>query len=133
MKILLTQGDELVVEFEDTDGQFKIVYGLTNLQVHSDLEDSTGRVGVIYDEQFNTSEDAQVVAPPGREVDSRLSMGYPIVKEKKINEAEGITARRDAMGGVAIIMNPPNGGQVTCVYLDYRAYAKLVAMSFDLN
>lgn len=51
MKVLLKSGDTLVVEFEETDGCFEISQTETDIKVTVDLEDTSGRQGVIYHEE----------------------------------------------------------------------------------
>lgn len=52
MKILLKPGDELVVEVEETDGQFIIKFTDAELSVHTNMPDSDGRDNKIYSERF---------------------------------------------------------------------------------
>lgn len=69
MKVILRQGDTLMVELHDTDGYFEIDYGGTALTVYSELPDTEGRDGVIYSENYNAGwAGGQKVAPDERSV-----------------------------------------------------------------
>lgn len=62
MKVVLSPGDTLTVELEDTDGQFQISYGPTALTVTSDLPDTSGRTGTIYEERYATPGELKEIA-----------------------------------------------------------------------
>jgi hypothetical protein len=64
MKVVLKPGDTFEVELHETDGRFEIKYDvdLGHLTVTSDLPDTQGREGVIYDEVF--------LSPQGRMIDA---------------------------------------------------------------
>ena len=53
MYVILCQGDSLEVTIEGSDGEFRIEYGDQRLSITSDLPDSLGRGGVVYDEVFS--------------------------------------------------------------------------------
>lgn len=57
MRVVIAQGDKLVVQLEGTDGEFEIEYGSRALTVKADLPDTKGREGVIYSERFIRDED----------------------------------------------------------------------------
>lgn len=52
MKVELRQGESVSITLEGTDGLFKVIYGKETLRVTSDLPDTKGRKGVIYEEAF---------------------------------------------------------------------------------
>ena len=71
MKLELAPGEKIVVALTDTDGEFTIEYGDTDLTVHADLADATGRKGVIYHEPFGDLPESrdqdgerEITAPP---------------------------------------------------------------------
>ncbi len=54
MKVVLKPGETVEVRFEDKngdyeDGTIKVSYTSTLVQVHADMDDSTGRGGLIYE------------------------------------------------------------------------------------
>ena len=60
MKIILPPGETLIIELQDSEGQFQISYGEfvnQHLTIHTDFPDSLGREGLIYDEDFSISPD----------------------------------------------------------------------------
>lgn len=67
MKVILEPGDSLIVELHETDGLFRINYDhmteQNHLTVWAELPDSSGREGVIYDEDFSS-------IPEGEEIDA---------------------------------------------------------------
>lgn len=63
MHISLSQGDRLTVVISDSDGSFTVKYGYNDsekLTVEADMPDSSGRQGIIYEEDFGPSEDDDV-------------------------------------------------------------------------
>ena len=54
MRIFVAPGDELIVNLEGTDGEFKIRYSPTSLSIEADLPDTQGREGLVYEEVFTT-------------------------------------------------------------------------------
>ncbi len=64
MKIVLSPGEYIRVVLSDTDGYFEIDYGATALTVFADIDDTTGRRGIIYSEEFGAGmADGTKVAP----------------------------------------------------------------------
>lgn len=53
MHVVIGQGEAVQVLIEGSDGEFHIEYGSQRLFVKTDLPDSLGRSGVIYDEVFD--------------------------------------------------------------------------------
>ena len=65
MRILIAPGDVLTVGIDDGDVEFTIAFdagGNGHLTVSADMADSTGRVGVIYDEDFSQFADVSDLA-----------------------------------------------------------------------
>lgn len=52
MKLTLKQGEHIDVMLHDSDGCIRVSYGSTKLTVKTDLPDTNGRVGTIYEEIF---------------------------------------------------------------------------------
>jgi hypothetical protein len=92
--VIVPQGSSVRVELADTDGQFVISYAdpdytpeggeVLGLRVMSDLPDSTGRDGVIYEELFGSPPeedeavpDQEVISDPAPEVISITSPFSP--------------------------------------------------------
>ncbi len=63
MVINLSPGDELVVQFEDTDGEFRIHFGTKTypnaviIEETAGFPDVFGRKGIIYKETFGSDDD----------------------------------------------------------------------------
>jgi hypothetical protein len=80
MRIELNRGQQLVVGLADTDGEFIITYGPRNLTIESDLPDTSGREGVIYDENFGArSTDYSMFG-----VVNTTVPGYPVALEQDV-------------------------------------------------
>lgn len=62
MKVVLRPGERVEIELADTDGRFVVAYGRATLRVTSDLPDTKGRKGVIYEERFRYSHNEKDVA-----------------------------------------------------------------------
>jgi hypothetical protein len=59
-RVVLSQGQRVVVEFEGTDGQIEVDFdsrGDKKLEVTADIPDTSGRSGVIYCEDFSSTPD----------------------------------------------------------------------------
>lgn len=57
MKIELSPGEQIVVGFKDSDGEFTITFDDTKITVESELPGNRfGGSGVIYEESFATGE-----------------------------------------------------------------------------
>jgi len=54
MKITLQKGETIEVCFADSDGQIDVKFGKNKITVKTDLPDTEGRVGTIYEEKFGT-------------------------------------------------------------------------------
>jgi len=52
MKITLQKGETIEVCFADSDGQIDVKFGKNKITVKTDLPDTEGRVGTIYEEKF---------------------------------------------------------------------------------
>ena len=52
VNVVLEPGEKVKITLRDADGEFTVSYGPSELTVESDLPDTEGRVGVIYNEQF---------------------------------------------------------------------------------
>lgn len=72
--LVLSPGEEIKITLEDTDGFFIIKYGEEALTVESDFPDSTGRVGIIYEEKYGKGSDHEIDLPDSKvEDDDYLS------------------------------------------------------------
>lgn len=64
MKITLKKGETIEVCFAHSDGQIDVKFGKNKITVTTDLPDTQGRVGTIYEEKFGTpSPSGKVVEP----------------------------------------------------------------------
>lgn len=57
MKILLSPGEKVEIKFAETDGVIEVAFAFNedSIRVTADMPDSTGRVGVIYEERFGAA------------------------------------------------------------------------------
>jgi len=58
MRIVLNPGEEVTVEFADSDGEIAVGFYSNEISVYSNLPDSDGRVGLIYCERLRIADDA---------------------------------------------------------------------------
>ena len=56
MKIVLSPGEKIAVEFAESDGSIVVEFNETDISVVTAWPDTTGRVGTIYQEKFSTTE-----------------------------------------------------------------------------
>lgn len=52
MVIELKCGETVYIRFKDTDGEIQVTYDEKSLRVKADMEDPSGRGGVIYEEKW---------------------------------------------------------------------------------
>ena len=57
MKVVLKSGEEVVIEFEDSDGELTVAFDADAIRVKTDWPDTAGRSGIVYEEVFTTWED----------------------------------------------------------------------------
>ncbi len=93
MQIEIDVGDVLEIILKDTDGGFKITFAKDVLQVETDFADTSGRVGVIYQESWDTLIDDGDMLPvdfdPKTDYDDRMA---PLIAEYDTwLAAEGLT------------------------------------------
>lgn len=55
IEVVLAPGDQLKVTLKDTDGVFTLEYGKNAVRIKSDLPDTNGRRGTIYEEKFGAN------------------------------------------------------------------------------
>lgn len=58
--IEIGQNESVRIKLRETDGEFTVSYGKRVLRVTSDLPDTKGRKGVIYEEQFGKDYDSRI-------------------------------------------------------------------------
>lgn len=54
MKVAIFPGETLEIEVGNADGIFTVTYGEEHLTIEADMPDTSGRMGVIYDENFGS-------------------------------------------------------------------------------
>jgi hypothetical protein len=73
MELMLTPGDKIKVTLKDTDGEFTLEYAKNAVRITSDLPDTNGRKGVIYEEKFGKVPTDHVAWGPGWETPKAVS------------------------------------------------------------
>ncbi len=63
MKIELKPGERITVTLEGTDGEIEVAFNESDVRVTTDLPDSSGREGIIYQECFGDGDRALGEAP----------------------------------------------------------------------
>ena len=107
--VLLPLGTSLLVQLEDTDGQFVISYGDPNatpegmsveaVRVMSDLPDSSGRNGIVYEELFGSQPEETVESATEEPISEPTP--EPVLHVKVNPFGSGLTLEQMLAGAIA--------------------------------
>ena len=74
MIVTLKPGENVKVEFADSDGSVKVAFNEKDVTVTAGMPDSDGRIGIIYQERFGEGHDAVAYVKPPLAEDAPLRL-----------------------------------------------------------
>jgi hypothetical protein len=100
MELVLAPGDKLKVTLKDADGEFELRWDKDALRVHSDLADTTGRCGIIYEEKFSK--------PDPREKDLTKVDSKPMHRRKLKATMKAVVAHKNFTSSSMFLTRRPD-------------------------